>query len=93
MDKNGRKRKVELKWNMQLLLEKQEAFLPSTKTLRAWTFFPPTHSLQLGWYKFRTMVVYECLFFLLDIRPSYVIDEGLKSLDLHETRVWGEIYF
>jgi hypothetical protein len=26
-DKNGRKRKVELKWNMQALLKKQEVFL------------------------------------------------------------------
>jgi hypothetical protein len=26
-DKNGRKRKVELKWNMQVLLHKQEVFL------------------------------------------------------------------
>jgi hypothetical protein len=26
-DKNGRKRKVELKWNMQVPLQKQEVFL------------------------------------------------------------------
>jgi hypothetical protein len=45
LDKNGRKRKVDLKWNMQLLLQKQEAFLPSTKTLRAWMFFIRSHSL------------------------------------------------
>lgn len=71
MDKNGRKRKVELKWNMQLLLQKQETFLPYTKTLRAWKFFFLLPILYTyGGIKFRTMVVYECLFFLLYIPPS-----------------------